>query len=170
VSFLKRSSWLLYRIPISRSRPPSYHHHRFHLGFPHRSTLSRFLTALNDGCLDALRTLFTVSSFTWGWTTETIGGLWDRAGHRYLVFDIDGTREVARQRGLPTGSELPPVHRRLDDLCAPGYLGHLHGDVVRTRTTVLQMHTRQWLGSLGGAAMATIAARCSLLCSTSPPI
>ena len=117
---------------------------------PHRSTLSRFLTALDDECLDALRTRFVVSSFTWGWTTETIGGLWDRAGHHYLVFAIDGTREVARQRGLPSGSELPPAHRRLDALCAPGYLGHRHGDVVRTRTTILQMPTRQWLGSFGG--------------------
>jgi hypothetical protein len=29
-------------------------------------------------------------------------------------------------------------------------MGRRRGEVVRTRTTVLQMHTRQWLGSFGG--------------------
>jgi hypothetical protein len=117
---------------------------------PHRSTLSRFLAALDTSCLEALRTVFSASSYGWGWTQETIGGLWDRAGQRYLVFDIDATREAARQRKLPIGTELPGAQRRLDALCGPGYLGHRRGEVVRTRTTVLQMHTRQWLGSFGG--------------------
>jgi hypothetical protein len=117
---------------------------------PHRSTLSRFLAAVDSSCLDALRTTFATSSFVWGWTRETIGGLWDRAGQRYLVFAIDATREAARQRKLPTSAELPRAQRRLDALCGPGYLGHRRGEVVRTRTTVLQMHTRQWLGSFGG--------------------
>jgi hypothetical protein len=117
---------------------------------PHRSTLSRFLAAVDSPCLEALRALFLQASSTWGWTQETIGGLWDRAGQRYLVFDIDGTREAARQRKLPSGAELPLAQRRLDALCGPGYLGHRRGEVVRTRTTVLQMHTRQWLGSFGG--------------------
>src|SRR5215469_12219893 len=35
-------------------------------------------------------------------------------------------------------------------VCGPGYLGRQRGEVVRTRTTVLQMHTRQWLGTFGG--------------------
>jgi hypothetical protein len=117
---------------------------------PHRSTLSRFLAAIDSPCLDALRQLFAISTFGWGWTQETIGGLWDRSGQRHLVFDIDGTREAARQRKLPHGADLPAPHRRLDALCAPGYLGRGRGEVVRTRTTVLQMHTRQWLGSFGG--------------------
>jgi hypothetical protein len=117
---------------------------------PHRSTLSRFLADIDGPCLDALRTLFATSSYLWGWTQETIGGLWDRSGQRYLVFDIDGTREAARQRKLPTRADLPPAQRRLDALCGPGYTGHRRGEVVRTRTTVLQMHTRQWLGSFGG--------------------
>lgn len=34
---------------------------------------------------------------------------------------------------------------------APGYLGRRRGEVVRPRTTVLQAHTHQWLGSFGGA-------------------
>lgn len=117
---------------------------------PHRSTLSRFLAALDRPCLQALRSVFMTSSFGWGWTQETIGGLWDRSGQRYLVFAIDGTREAARQRKLPNGTELPRAQRRLDALCGPGYQGHRRGEVVRTRTTVLPMHTRQWLGSFGG--------------------
>jgi len=121
---------------------------------PHRSTLSRFLAAVDSSCLQALRTAFATSSFVWGWTQETIGGLWDRSGHRsghrYLVFASDGTREAARQRKLPTSAELPVAKRRLDTLCGPGYVGHRRGEVVRTRTTVLQMPTRQWLGSFGG--------------------
>lgn len=117
---------------------------------PHRSTLSRFLAAVDSSCLHALRAVFAASSFVWGWTQETIGGLWDRLGQRYLVFDIDGTREAARQRKIPVSTELPQAKRRLDALCGPGYVGHRRGEVVRTRTTVLQMHTRQWLGSFGG--------------------
>jgi hypothetical protein len=138
---------------------------------PHRSTLSRFLAAIDGPCLDAFRTLFATSSFLWGWTQETIGGLWDRSGQRYLVFDIDGTREAARQRKLPTRADLPPAQRRLDALCGPGYTGHRRGEVVRTRTTVLQMHTRQWLGSFGGRGngdyLATIAGSCRPHCTVS---
>src|SRR5271166_2338192 len=117
---------------------------------PHRSTLSRFLAAVDTSCLQSLRAVCMTSSLVWGWTQETIGGLWDRSGQRYLVFDIDGTREAARQRKLPTSTELPAAQRRLDAVCAPGYMGRRRGEVVRTRTTVLQMHTRQWLGSFGG--------------------
>src|SRR5262249_42618097 len=36
-------------------------------------------------------------------------------------------------------------------LCAPGYTGSKRGEVVRTRTTVLQAHTHQWLGTFGNA-------------------
>jgi len=117
---------------------------------PHRATLSRFLTDVDAPCLAAFRAVFEASTFTWGWTAETIGGIWDRVGHRYLVFDIDGTRQAARQRALPQGAELPPAHRRLEEVCAVGYKGRRRGEVVRTRTTVLQMHTRQWLGTFGG--------------------
>ena len=44
---------------------------------------------------------------------------------------------------------LPPPFRRLDDVCAPGYRGRKRGEVVRTRTTVAQAHSYQWLGSFG---------------------
>jgi len=66
-----------------------------------------------------------------------------------MIFDIDGTREAARQRALPQTEELPPAFRRLDDVCAPGYRGRKRGEVVRTRTTVAQAHRYHWLGSFG---------------------
>jgi hypothetical protein len=84
------------------------------------------------------------------WTPETIGGIWDRQGRRSIVFDVDATRQAARQRALPGNPELPPARRRLDAVCAPGYKGRKRGEVVRTRTTALQMHTRQWIGTYAG--------------------
>ncbi len=59
-------------------------------------------------------------------------------------------RLPARQRALPCDTALPPAKRRLDAVCAPGYTGRKRGEVVRTRTTALQMHTRQWVGTYGG--------------------
>jgi hypothetical protein len=34
-------------------------------------------------------------------------------------------------------------------VCAPSYRGRKRGEAVRTRTTVLQAHSYQWLGSCG---------------------
>jgi hypothetical protein len=81
---------------------------------------------------------------------EQIGGLWDRQGQRCIVFDVDATRQAARQRALPCTPELPSARRRFDAVCAPGYKGRKRGEVVRTRTTTLQMHTRQWIGTYAG--------------------
>src|SRR6266700_2476318 len=39
--------------------------------------------------------------------------------------------------------------RRLRPLCAPGYTGRKRGEVVRSRTTILQAHTHQFLGTFG---------------------
>jgi hypothetical protein len=66
-----------------------------------------------------------------------------------LVVDVDGTRQAARQRALPQTEALPAPHRRFDQVCAPGYQGRKRGEVVRTRTVVLQAHTHQWLGTFG---------------------
>ena len=66
-----------------------------------------------------------------------------------MVFDVDGTREAARQRALPQTEALPAAFRRLDDVCAPGYTGRKRGQAVRTRTVVSQAHTYQWLGTFG---------------------
>jgi hypothetical protein len=86
---------------------------------PHRSSLSRFLADVDRPCLEAFRRLFEQSSFAEGWTNDSVGGIWDRQGRRYLVFDIDATRQAARQRALPRDPTLPPPRRRLNGgLCA----------------------------------------------------
>ncbi len=120
---------------------------------PARSTLSRFLTALTEVPVEALRTLFLDDLLSRPLSNDAnekqTGGLVDRAGNAWKVFDIDGTREAARQRALPQTEELPPAFRRLDEICAPGYRGRKRGQVVRTRTVISQAHSFQWLGSFG---------------------
>jgi len=117
---------------------------------PARSTLSRFLAALTEAPVTALRTLFLDDVLSRPLLPEQqSGGLTDRASHAWVVFDVDGTREAARQRALPQSEELPPAFRRLDEVCAAGYTGRKRGQVVRTRTVISQAHTYQWLGSFG---------------------
>jgi hypothetical protein len=116
---------------------------------PARSTLSRFLAALTPEPVEALRTLFLEDLLARPLGKEREGGLWDRAGTQWMVFDVDGTREAARQRALPVSPDRPVPQRRLRPLCAPGYLGRKRGEIVRTRTTVLQAHTYQWLATFG---------------------
>jgi hypothetical protein len=118
---------------------------------PARSTLSRFLAALNPEPVEALRSLFLDDVLSRSLSKErATGDLVDRKGGAWVVFDIDGTREAARQRALPQqAEELPPASRRLDDVCAAGYTGRKRGEVVRTRTVVSQAHSYQWLGSFG---------------------
>jgi hypothetical protein len=117
---------------------------------PAASTLSRFLAALPAEPVEALRTLFLEDLLTRRLCTEEhAAGLWDRQENRWMVFDVDGTREAARQRALPQTPDRPAPQRRLRPLCAPGYTGRKRGEVVRSRTTVLQMHTHQWVASFG---------------------
>ncbi len=117
---------------------------------PARSTLSRFLTALAQEPVDALRSLFLDDLLSRPLSNERqTGDLVDREGVARIVFDIDGTREAARQRALPQTEELPPAFRRLDALCAPGYTGRKRGEMVRTRTVISQAHSSQWLGTFG---------------------
>jgi hypothetical protein len=119
---------------------------------PARSTLSRFLAALPPEPVEALRALFLSDLLARPLVPEEqAAGLWDRTESRWQVFDIDGTREAARQRALPQAPELPVPERRLRLLCAPGYTGRKRGEVVRSRTTILQAHTHQWFGSFGGS-------------------
>src|SRR6266699_5697871 len=121
---------------------------------PHRSTLSRFLAAVDETCVEALRSVFLQDALARPGSAEGVGGLWDRQGQQWVVFDLDGTRQAARQRALPQGPDLPPPQRRLSAVCAPGYMGRKRGEVVRTRTTLLQAHTHQWLGTFGNAGNA----------------
>jgi hypothetical protein len=104
---------------------------------PSRSALSRFLASLTWTATETLRTLFLADLLVRPLDKERhIGQLIDRAGHERVVFDIDGTREAARQRALPKTEELPAPQRRLNQVCAPGYTGRKRGEVIRTRTVV----------------------------------
>jgi hypothetical protein len=120
---------------------------------PSRSALSRFLAALTQTPVEALHTLFLHDLLSRpsisGANEKQTGNLVDRAGNAWVVFDIDGTREAARQRALPQTEDLPPACRRLDEVCAPGYKGRKRGQVVRTRTVISQAHSFHWLGSFG---------------------
>src|SRR5712692_395101 len=105
---------------------------------PARSTLSRFVAALTEAPVEALRTLFLGDLLSRPLSINSndsdqrqTGGLLDRAGNSWVIFDIDGTREAARQRALPQAEELPPPFRRLNDVCAPGYTGRKRGEIVR---------------------------------------
>ncbi len=118
---------------------------------PSQSALSRFLAALDEPVVEALRTLFQEDLLARRPSGRDPGGLWDRQGKRWLVTDVDATRATARQRALPHRPDLPVPHRRMDFVCAPGYPGRKRGEVVRTRTTVLQAHTQQWLATFGGS-------------------
>ena len=131
---------------------------------PHRSTLSRFLADVDAPCLDALRHLFEAELCQHGFSGDQLGGLFDRQGQRLVVLDVDGTRQAARQRALIMSREYPPPRRRRTDACAPGYTGRKRGEVVRTRTTVLQAHTQQWLGTFSGAGNGDYGAELEAAC------
>ena len=87
---------------------------------PARSTLSRFLAALSSEPVEALRTLFLSDLLARPLDDEEhLAGLWDRQGTRWIVFDVDGTREAARQRALPKSSDrpAPQLDPTADSLC-----------------------------------------------------
>src|SRR5260370_36770338 len=78
---------------------------------PARSTLSRFLAALTEAPVEALRTLFLDDLLSRPLSNETptgeIGGLVDRAGNTWMVFDVDGTCEAARVSCLAPDRRTP---------------------------------------------------------------
>jgi hypothetical protein len=118
---------------------------------PSPAALSRFLAAMTHECVQSLRAVFERFSFRFGWTEATLGGLIDRSGQRLPVFDVDGTRQVARQRRLPATCDLPPATRRMEKVCAVGYPGRKRGEGVRPCMTALHIHTHQWIFTWGGA-------------------
>jgi hypothetical protein len=83
---------------------------------------SRFLAALDQPTVEALRTLFQKDLLARS-PFPSPGGLFDRTGAQWLVVDVDGTRQAARQRALPQTEALPAPHRRFDQVCALGYQG-----------------------------------------------
>ncbi|MBI4782407.1 MAG: hypothetical protein HY785_13980 [Oscillatoriophycideae cyanobacterium NC_groundwater_1537_Pr4_S-0.65um_50_18] len=60
---------------------------------PVASTLSRFLQAIDSGALEQLRTLFEADLLEHGFAPIDSGGLIDRAGNRFWIFDVDGTHQ-----------------------------------------------------------------------------
>ncbi len=54
---------------------------------PHRSTLSRFLAALDQASVEALRSVFLQDALARPGSVEGVGGLWDRQGQRWVVFE-----------------------------------------------------------------------------------
>ncbi len=100
---------------------------------------------------EALRTLFLADLLARPVDNERhTGKLVDRVGKEHVVFDIDGTREAARQRARPQTEELPPPQRRLNQVCA----AFLHGAAAAGRLFVRAPSFRrlirsQWLGSFG---------------------
>src|SRR5258706_6092044 len=67
---------------------------------PHRSTLSRFLAALDQPTVEALRTHFQKDLLARN-PFPSPGGVFDRTGEPWFVIDVDGTRQAGRQRALP---------------------------------------------------------------------
>src|SRR5262249_53883952 len=114
------------------------------------STLSRFLAAIDPPCLQALRQLFQDDLFQNGCTDEQVGGFLDRHGQRLVVFDVDGTRQAARQRALITTSDLPPPRRRMNGVCAPGYPGRQRGKTGPPAPPARRAHTQEGLGPFAG--------------------
>ena len=117
---------------------------------PSASALSRFLDDVTFQSVSELRKLLFADLLHNGIKLEYIGGLYDRTACRHILFDIDATRDAARQRSVPTCADYPPVHRRRSNY-ARGYSGRKRGEVVRSRTTVQQAHTQEWLGTFGSA-------------------
>jgi hypothetical protein len=68
-----------------------------------------------------------------------------------VFFDIDPTKQAVRQRELANGLDRPAPQRRLEACTGPGQAGRKRGERVRSRMTVLQAHTHEWLGTFGFA-------------------
>lgn len=117
---------------------------------PVASTLSRFLADVDNDTVEALRELFEIALLEHSPIDSELG-VSDRNGKRWIVFDIDGTAKAVRHRVLLTQNTHPALKRRSRDACKPGYAGRKRGEAVRTRTTIEQAHTREWLGSFAAA-------------------
>lgn len=68
-----------------------------------------------------------------------------------VFFDLDPTKQAVRQRELANGPDRPAPQRRLEACTGPGQAGRKRGERVRSRITVLQSHTHEWLGTFGFA-------------------
>ncbi|BAY59922.1 hypothetical protein NIES2135_67990 (plasmid) [Leptolyngbya boryana NIES-2135] len=119
---------------------------------PSASSLSRFLGCIQSSAVEALRSLFESDLHRNSVRVKQGLGLFDRVRDHSMVFDIDGTVCAVRQRAIACdGKNDPPVQRRSDRACAPGYKGRKRGEVIRNRTTVCVAQTSEWLGTYGSA-------------------
>src|SRR5215469_8456192 len=91
--------------------------HRHHL--PSRSALSRFLAALDEEPVEALRVQFRSDLLERATPFSSPGGLWDRRDQQYVLVDVDGTRQVASPRALAHLRALPEPQRRLAQVAVP---------------------------------------------------
>src|SRR2546423_9584104 len=80
---------------------------------PARSTLSRFLAALDQASVEALRTQFLEDLLARPLTKEQLGGVFDRCGGQWLAFDVVWARPTAPPRAPPPTSGPPAPQRRL---------------------------------------------------------
>ena len=131
---------------------------------PVASTLSRFLGDIDASALEHLRTLFESDLLAHGMRSPQIGGMLDRCGQRYWVFDVDGTHQATRQRSLVSTSDYPDAQRRSQVATAKGYLGRARGETIRTRSVVSQAHTSEWLGTFGAVGNGTPGADLERIC------
>src|SRR5258708_15050434 len=63
--------------------------------FPTPPTLSRYLAALDQPCVEALRTLFLEDLLARSPFGTPPGGLWDRLGGPWALIDVDGPNQAA---------------------------------------------------------------------------
>ena len=68
------------------------------------------------------------------------------------IWSLTSTPHAKPHGNVRSPAILPCPRPNADEgaVCAPGYRGRKRGEVVRTRTTALQMHTRQWIGTYAG--------------------
>jgi hypothetical protein len=124
-------------------------------GLPARSTLSRFLAALTAQTAEALRTLFLKDLLARHLSKERqTGELLDREGKPRMVFDIDGTREAARQHALPKHRELPTREPSLEPgLCPRLQRPQAWGGRPHPDHHLSLAHSYQLLGSFSNAGL-----------------
>src|SRR6266566_9816314 len=119
---------------------------------PHPATLSRFLAALDQAPVEALRTLFR-GAIWWRGLRSLLhlvgcGIAWEAIGPWWMSMAQNRQSDNGH---FPRPQTAPLPHRRFELVAAPAYLGRKRGEIARTRTTILQAHTHQWLGTFGNA-------------------
>jgi hypothetical protein len=73
----------------------------------------------------------------------------DRVGNTWVVFDIDGTGEAARQRAFPRPKPCPRPDLWLDEVSAPGYRGRKLGGLFGHGQPFLRPRAESRLGLFG---------------------